>query len=149
MGFLFTHFAFFDSMSLRLVTTLSRGLNLGAHPTAQTEKPLKWFHVHHWDSVNGLKLAVNEKLEVRPTFRLLRQSPAEKRTIFEFRVAAYELTSASLETEFEICSAGGGGGESGRTMPCIASQSSVGIISIASQGQPSRKAPSGPLLVHF
>ena len=81
MGFLFTHFAFFDSMSLRLVTTLSRGLNLGAHPTAQTEKPLKWFHVHHWDSVNGLKLAVNEKLEVRPTFRLLRQSPAEKRTI--------------------------------------------------------------------
>src|ERR671939_2155651 len=31
----------------------------------------------------------------------------------------------------------------------MASQSSVGTISIASQGQPSRKAPSGPLLVHF
>ena len=63
--------------------------------------------------------------------------------------AAYGLASASLETEVGICSSGGGGGESGRTMPCIASQSSVGIISIASQGQPSRKAPSGPLLVHF
>src|SRR6185295_6391136 len=34
-------------------------------------------------------------------------------------------------------------------MPCTASQSSVGTISIASQGQPSRKAPSGPLLMHF
>jgi hypothetical protein len=44
---------------------------------------------------------------------------------------------------------GGGGGASGKLMPCIASQSSVGIISIASHGQPSRKAPSGPLLVHF
>src|ERR687894_350478 len=34
-------------------------------------------------------------------------------------------------------------------MPCMASQSSVGTISMASHGQPSRKAPSGPLLVHF
>jgi len=34
-------------------------------------------------------------------------------------------------------------------MPCAASHSSVGTISIASQGHPSRKAPSGPLLVHF
>src|SRR5215510_16183166 len=34
-------------------------------------------------------------------------------------------------------------------MPCTASQSSVGTISIASHGQPSRNAPSGPLLVHF
>src|SRR5436189_5957174 len=31
----------------------------------------------------------------------------------------------------------------------MASQSSVGTISIASQGQPSRNAPSGPLLIHF
>src|SRR5436853_4260327 len=31
----------------------------------------------------------------------------------------------------------------------MASQSSVGTISMASQGQPSRKAPSGPLLMHF
>src|ERR1051326_4619407 len=31
----------------------------------------------------------------------------------------------------------------------IASTSSIGTISIASHGQPSRKAPSGPLLVHF
>src|SRR5437870_7881403 len=31
----------------------------------------------------------------------------------------------------------------------MASQSSVGTISIASQGQPSRNAPSGPLLMHF
>ena len=34
-------------------------------------------------------------------------------------------------------------------MPCAASHSSVGTISMASQGQPSRNAPSGPLLVHF
>src|SRR6266700_7234141 len=34
-------------------------------------------------------------------------------------------------------------------MPCTASPSSVGTISIASHGQPSRKAPSGPLLTHF
>src|ERR1043166_2297680 len=34
-------------------------------------------------------------------------------------------------------------------MPCMASQSSVGTISMASQGQPSRNAPSGPLLMHF
>jgi hypothetical protein len=34
-------------------------------------------------------------------------------------------------------------------MPCTDSQSSVGTISIASHGQPSRNAPSGPLLVHF
>src|SRR4030095_12404974 len=33
--------------------------------------------------------------------------------------------------------------------PTTASICSVGTISIASQGQPSRKAPSGPLLVHF
>src|SRR6202022_3737480 len=30
-----------------------------------------------------------------------------------------------------------------------ASTSSIGIISIASHGQPSRNAPSGPLLTHF
>src|ERR1041384_7554108 len=34
-------------------------------------------------------------------------------------------------------------------MPIIASTSSMGTISMASQGQPSRNAPSGPLLVHF
>src|SRR5205085_11643756 len=34
-------------------------------------------------------------------------------------------------------------------MPIMASTSSVGIISMASHGQPSRKAPSGPLLTHF
>ncbi len=45
--------------------------------------------------------------------------------------------------------AGGGGGASGKAIPCIASQSSVGIISMASHGQPSRNAPSGPLLMHF
>src|SRR4030095_3085070 len=45
--------------------------------------------------------------------------------------------------------AGGAGGRSGKVIPCTASQSSVGTISIASQGQPSRNAPSGPLLVHF
>src|SRR6266536_6495806 len=45
--------------------------------------------------------------------------------------------------------AGGGGGASGKAIPCIASQSSVGIISIASHGHPSRNAPSGPLLMHF
>src|ERR1041385_8333220 len=33
-------------------------------------------------------------------------------------------------------------------MPCTPSQSSVGTMSIASHGQPSRNAPSGPLLVH-
>src|SRR4051812_10302040 len=44
---------------------------------------------------------------------------------------------------------GGGGGASGKLTPCIASQSSVGTISMASHGQPSRKAPSGPLLMHF
>src|SRR5919112_2085934 len=44
---------------------------------------------------------------------------------------------------------GGGGGASGSVTPWTASQSSVGIISMASQGQPSRKAPSGPLLMHF
>src|SRR3954469_7662058 len=50
---------------------------------------------------------------------------------------------------FTIHPPGGGGGASGRLTPCIASQSSVGTISIASQGQPSRNAPSGPLLMHF
>src|SRR5215467_14356144 len=34
-------------------------------------------------------------------------------------------------------------------MPIIASTSSIGTISIASHGHPSRNAPSGPLLVHF
>src|SRR6185437_4126966 len=34
-------------------------------------------------------------------------------------------------------------------MPSCASTFSIGTISMASQGQPSRKAPSGPLLVHF
>src|SRR5579872_5004660 len=34
-------------------------------------------------------------------------------------------------------------------MPISASTSSIATISMASQGQPSRKAPSGPLLVHF
>src|SRR5438270_3163037 len=33
--------------------------------------------------------------------------------------------------------------------PIWASTSSIGTISIASQGQPSRNAPSGPLLTHF
>src|SRR6266699_1258144 len=33
--------------------------------------------------------------------------------------------------------------------PIRASTSSIGTISIASQGQPSRNAPSGPLLTHF
>src|SRR5205807_8236429 len=49
----------------------------------------------------------------------------------------------------EISAVGGGGGASGNEMSCMASQSSVGTISIASHGQPSRKAPSGPLLMHF
>ena len=44
---------------------------------------------------------------------------------------------------------GGAGGKSGRMIPCNDSQSSVGTISIASHGHPSRNAPSGPLLVHF
>src|SRR5919112_1900132 len=44
---------------------------------------------------------------------------------------------------------GGGGGASGSVTPCMASQSSVGTISMASHGQPSRNAPSGPLLMHF
>src|SRR6266568_2018672 len=34
-------------------------------------------------------------------------------------------------------------------MPSFASTCSMGTISMASQGQPSRKEPSGPLLVHF
>ena len=34
-------------------------------------------------------------------------------------------------------------------MPIMASTSSMGTISMASHGQPSRKAPSGPLLTHF
>src|SRR5205085_813684 len=34
-------------------------------------------------------------------------------------------------------------------MPIMASTSSIGNISMASHGQPSRNAPSGPLLVHF
>src|SRR3989442_14508027 len=34
-------------------------------------------------------------------------------------------------------------------MPRRASTCSVGTISMASHGQPSRKEPSGPLLVHF
>src|SRR5579863_853602 len=34
-------------------------------------------------------------------------------------------------------------------MPSCASTFSIGTISMASQGQPSRKAPSGPLLTHF
>src|SRR3989442_10757219 len=34
-------------------------------------------------------------------------------------------------------------------MPVRASKSAVGSMTMASQGQPSRKAPSGPLLVHF
>src|SRR5580698_8777113 len=34
-------------------------------------------------------------------------------------------------------------------MPSCASTSSMATISIASQGQPSRNAPSGPLLTHF
>src|SRR6266403_1585070 len=33
--------------------------------------------------------------------------------------------------------------------PIRASTSSIGTISMASQGQPSRNAPSGPLLTHF
>src|SRR6266404_9653280 len=37
----------------------------------------------------------------------------------------------------------------GILMPIWASTSSMGTISMASQGQPSRKAPSGPLLTHF
>lgn len=40
-------------------------------------------------------------------------------------------------------------GLSGSVMPCAASQRSVGTISMASHGQPSRNAPSGPLLMHF
>src|SRR5215213_11105250 len=40
-------------------------------------------------------------------------------------------------------------GASVSSTPCAASQSSVGTISIASHGQPSRNAPSGPLLIHF
>src|SRR6266850_3828494 len=53
----------------------------------------------------------------------------------------------SSQVEFQAV--GGGGGRSGSVIPCTASQSSVGTISIASHGQPSRNAPSGPLLVHF
>src|ERR1043166_8574910 len=34
-------------------------------------------------------------------------------------------------------------------VPICASTSSMGTISIASHGQPSRNAPSGPLLTHF
>src|ERR1700682_2372509 len=34
-------------------------------------------------------------------------------------------------------------------MPSFCSTNSMGTISMASHGQPSRKAPSGPLLVHF
>src|SRR5882672_3145306 len=48
-----------------------------------------------------------------------------------------------------VYAAAGAGGRSGSVIPCTASQSSVGTISIASHGQPSRNAPSGPLLVHF
>ena len=72
MGFLFTHFAFFDSMSLQLVTTLSRGLTLGAHAKI-TEwlsskklrhqlagKPLKRFLNVHGSGGTGLKPGVNE-----------------------------------------------------------------------------------------
>src|SRR2546426_4766412 len=54
-----------------------------------------------------------------------------------------------VASKLAVAADGGGGGASGKEMSCMASQSSVGIISIASQGQPSRKAPSGPLLVHF
>src|SRR5262249_41571209 len=39
--------------------------------------------------------------------------------------------------------------QTGILMPVIASTSSIGTISIASHGHPSRNAPSGPLLVHF
>ena len=49
MGFSSPHFAFFDSMSLQLVTTLSRGLTLGAHSTAL--------------AITGLKPGVNEKAQ--------------------------------------------------------------------------------------
>src|SRR6185503_14482169 len=37
----------------------------------------------------------------------------------------------------------------GILMPIWASTSSMGTISMASHGQPSRNAPSGPLLTHF
>src|ERR1043166_7081952 len=39
--------------------------------------------------------------------------------------------------------------QTGILMPSWASTALMSTISIASQGQPSRKAPSGPLLVHF
>src|SRR5690348_11151826 len=39
--------------------------------------------------------------------------------------------------------------QTGILKPTTASTSSMGTISMASQGQPSKNAPSGPLLVHF
>src|SRR5438270_3263633 len=39
--------------------------------------------------------------------------------------------------------------QTGIFIPIILSTSSIATISIASQGQPSRNAPSGPLLTHF
>src|ERR1051325_997061 len=67
----------------------------------------------------------------------------------EVNFQAGRVTTSIYRLRFTIHPPGGGGGASGRLTPCIASQSSVGTISIASQGQPSRNAPSGPLLMHF
>src|SRR6266481_6518582 len=39
--------------------------------------------------------------------------------------------------------------QTGIFMPIMASTSSMGVMMMASHGQPSRNAPSGPLLTHF
>src|SRR5205823_13040349 len=61
-------------------------------------------------------------------------------------VHSHDRSSASAVIAGSV---GGVGGKSGSAIPCIASQFSVGTISIASHGQPSKNAPSGPLLMHF